>query len=120
MNPQYVNVFTLVHFLLWFMIGILFPNRLGLAIVLSVLWEFVEGYVVQHPILYQLMRQYWFIPEKYWNEGIGNKITDIIANLAGYSIVSTTFVSRCKSQAFYIAFLLWISAILYAKYSNAV
>lgn len=120
MNTEYVNIFTFVHFLLWFIIGILFPNRLGLALVLSVLWEFVEGYVVQHPTLYPLFQQYWFIPEKYWNEGIGNKITDIIANLIGYSFVRTEIVSKYKSKALYIAFTLWITSILYAKYNNAV
>ena len=66
-NLQYINVFTFVHFILWFMIGILYPNRYGSAVALSFLWEINEGYSVQHSTMYPLLQQYWIIPEKYWN-----------------------------------------------------
>ena len=114
MNHQYVNLFTFVHFILYFMIGILFPNRLGIIVMLSFLWEIIEGYGAQHPFIYPLLQKYWFIPEKYWNEGVANKITDIIANIAGYSIGS---VSKYKTQSFWVAFILWISTVIYSKYS---
>jgi hypothetical protein len=118
MNLQYVNLFTFVHFLFYFMVGILFPNRFGTIVIVSLLWELVEGYAVQHRVLYSLLQQYWLIPEKYWNEGIVNKVTDIIANLAGYSIVSySAFISKYKSQAFCIALILWISIITYSSSS---
>jgi len=114
MNHQYVNLFTFVHFILYFMIGILFPNRLGIIVMLTILWEIIEGYGAQHPFIYPLLQKYWFIPEKYWNEGIANKITDIIANIAGYCIGS---VSKYKIHSFWVAFILWISTVMYSKYS---
>jgi len=118
MNHQYVNLFTFVHFILYFMIGILFPNRIGIVVGVSLLWEIVEGYAAQHPFVYPLLQKYWFIPEKYWNEGIANKITDIIANIAGYYMGSYSLVIRkYKGQAFWIAFILWISTVTYSKYS---
>ena len=117
-NLQYINVFTFVHFILWFMIGILYPNRYGSAVALSFLWEIIEGYSVQHSTMYPLLQQYWIIPEKYWNEGIGNKVTDII--LCGYYLASSVVVlSKYKEHVFCVAFILWIVAIIYAKH-NAV
>ena len=38
--------------------------------------------------LYVLTKTYWFVPEKYWNERIYNKIIDIIINMIGYYIGS--------------------------------
>jgi len=114
MNHQYVNLFTFVHFVLYVMIGILFPNRFGIAVGVSLLWEIVEGYAAQHPFVYPLLQKYWFIPEKYWNEGIANKITDIVANLTGYYIGSVT---KYRNQVFWIAFIIWISTVMYSKYS---
>lgn len=97
------------------MIGILIPNRFGTIVTISILWELVEGYAARHRMLYSFLQKYWLIPEKYWNEGIANKVTDVIANLIGYSIVSySAIISKYKSQAFCIAFMLWMSAILYS------
>lgn len=116
MNLQYINVFTFVHFILWFMIGVVYPKQYGLVVVLSILWEIVEGYSVQHPIMYPLLQEYWIIPEKYWNEGMGNKITDILANVAGYYTASNIIQNNSNDKRFlYLAFILWISAIIYAK-----
>jgi len=115
MNPQYVNLFTIVHFLLYFMIGILFPNRFGTIVIVSLLWELAEMYAVHNRVVYSLLQQYWLIPEKYWNEGNTNKVVDIIANLAGYSIVSySAGISKYKNQAFCIAIILWVSIIIYS------
>ena len=98
------------------MVGILFPNRFGIIVIVSILWELVEGYAVHHRGLYSLLQHYWVIPEKYWNEGIVNKVTDIIANLAGYSVVSySTIISKYKSQAFCVALILWMYVIAYSS-----
>jgi len=95
------------------MIGILIPNRFGTIVIISILWELVEGYAARHQMLYSFLQKYWIIPEKYWNEGVANKVTDVIANLVGYSIVSySTVISKYKSQSFCIAFMVWVSAIV--------
>ena len=116
MNLQYLNVFTFVHFILWFMIGVIYPKQYGLVVFLSIIWEITEGYSVQHPTIYPLLQKYWIIPEKYWNEGLGNKITDIIANLAGYYTASKMIENIPNDKIlFYIGFILWVTAIIYAK-----
>ena len=116
MNLQYINIFTFVHFILWFMIGIVFPNQYGLVVLLSILWEILEGYSAQHPILHSLLEKHWIIPEKYWNEGMGNKITDIFANLAGYYTASNINKTNSNKNRFlFVGFILWISAIIYSK-----
>ena len=116
MNLEYINIFTFVHFILWFMFGILYPNQYGLTILLSFLWEIVEGYSSQDPVIYPLLQKYWIIPEKYWNEGMGNKITDIIANIGGYYVASNIVQNNSNDKYFlYFAFILWITAIIYAK-----
>ncbi len=115
MNLEYVNIFTFIHFILWFMIGIVIPNQYGVMIILSFIWEILEGYSAQHPILYPFLREYWIIPEKYWNEGMGNKITDIFANVAGYYTANKVIRHNVNYKYFlYGGFILWISAILYS------
>jgi len=117
MNPEYVNAFTAVHFFLWVIIGILYPNRYDIVILISFLWEIFEYYMVQYPMTYKLLQQYWFIPEKYWNEGIINKITDVIANITGYYFASSIVTSKYKEHVFYFAFILWIITIIYSKHN---
>ena len=55
-------------------------------ILLGILWELFEYMIVKVDVLYNLTKQYWFVPEKYWNESIYNKIIDMIFNILGYSL----------------------------------
>jgi hypothetical protein len=97
------------------MFGIIYPNQYGIVITLSIMWEWIEGYAVQHPLLYPLLQKYWIIPEKYWNEGFGNKITDIVANISGYICANKVHNSKYIMHFFYVAFILWVLAIIYSK-----
>lgn len=116
---QYINTFSLVHFTLWAMIGLSVPNQYGLAVLLSVLWEVVEGYSAHHPTIHALLEKYWVIPEKYWNEGLGNKIMDVVANLAGYYWASRIRVYiptiYLRNILGILLFGVWGCAIIYAK-----
>jgi hypothetical protein len=115
-NSEYINLFTFVHFILWFIIGLLYPNKYGLVIILSFLWEFIEWESAQHPMVHSLLKKYWFVPEKYWNEEIGNKITDILSNVAGYYFASIiTQHSANNKHLFCGAVVLYIIALIYAK-----
>jgi hypothetical protein len=97
------------------MIGLIYPNQYGMLIVLSILWELIESYTVRHPILYPLLQEYWIIPEKYWNEVLGNKITDIVANATGYLLASKLYHSTYRMHFFCIALLLFIFSIIYSN-----
>lgn len=83
-----VDLFTLNHILLWIFIGYLYPNRYYLAFFLGILWELFERFVVYEKTLYRLVKTYWPVPERYWNETDKNSLLDIGVNMVGYYIGS--------------------------------
>ena len=83
-----IDILTLIHLLIWIIIGYFFPNYYLIALLLGILWELFEYMIVRVNKLYVLTKTYWFVPEKYWNERIYNKIIDIIINMIGYYIGS--------------------------------
>ena len=84
-----IDILTLIHLLQWIIIGYFFPNHYLIALLLGILWELFEYYMlVRVNILYIFTKKYWFVPEKYWNEKIYNKIIDLIVNMIGYYIGS--------------------------------
>jgi hypothetical protein len=114
MNLDYINLFTFVHFILWFTIGAIYPSQYAAVLGISILWEATEGYFAAQPLLYSFLRRYWFIPEKYWNEGTGNKITDIMANLTGYYIASRLVNKNphVSKRLFYAGVVLWVASVM--------
>jgi hypothetical protein len=83
-----IDILTIIHLLIWIIIGYFFPNYYLIALLLGILWELFEYMLVRVNILYVLTKNYWFVPEKYWNEEIYNKFIDIIINMIGYYIGS--------------------------------
>jgi len=83
-----IDILTPIHLIIWITIGYFFPNRYLYALILSILWELFEYMLVRVNIFYVLMKNKWFVPEKYWNETIYNKIIDIAINMIGYYIGS--------------------------------
>jgi hypothetical protein len=83
-----VDLFTLNHILLWIFIGYLYPNHYYLAFFLGILWELFERFVVYEKNLYRLVKTYWPVPERYWNETDKNSLLDIGVNMVGYYIGS--------------------------------
>ena len=79
-----IDILSLNHFLIYFSLGIFLKNQYKLIILLSLLWEIFE-YIISH-INYtkKILINYCFVPEKYWNEPLNNKIVDIIINIIGY------------------------------------
>ena len=87
-----IDILTIVHLLIWISIGYIFPNHYLNALLLGILWELFEYYIiVKVNIIYVFTKKYWFVPEKYWNERIYNKIIDLIINMMGYYIGSKLF-----------------------------
>lgn len=83
-----VDLFTLNHILLWIGIGYVYPNKYYLAFFLGILWELFERFIVYDKTAYHLVKTYWPVPERYWNETDKNSILDIGVNMVGYYIGS--------------------------------
>ena len=73
----------------------------------------MEEYFVRTPSLYSFLKKNWFVPEKYWNEGIGNKLADIVTNMAAYSIGSN--LVKNKWIFFVTGATLWILILLFVS-----
>lgn len=76
------------HFLIYYAIGLVYPDNYMVALLLTFLWEVFEVIIVQNDTLYCLTKTHWVVPEKYWNENLENKFFDVIANLCGYFVGS--------------------------------
>lgn len=83
-----MDLFTINHILLWIFIGYVYPNKYYLALFLGILWELFERFVVYEKTLYHLVKTYWPVPERYWNETGKNSLLDIGVNMVGYYIGS--------------------------------
>lgn len=79
---------TLNHFLIYIIIGIVFPNNYLLCFIISILWEIFEYLITYWNSTYKLLIKYWAIPEKYWNEKHEHKIIDIFVNFFGFYVGS--------------------------------
>lgn len=91
------DVMSLCHFFIYFLLGSVIKHNYLLAFVLSILWELFEYFIVKNNFSKNLLRKYWPIPEKYWNEtNIYNPISDIIINIFGYYIGSKILTVKIK------------------------
>ena len=87
-----IDILSLNHFLIYFTLGLFFKNQYKLILLLSLLWEMFE-YIISHiDYTREFLINYWFVPEKYWNEPLNNKIVDIIINILGYIIGNFMFI----------------------------
>lgn len=88
MKSATFDIFIINHMIFWCIIGYFYPNKYFIVIVLGILWELFEKFIVYNKTLYYFVKKYWPVPEKYWNETNKNSIIDIFANLLGYYIGS--------------------------------
>jgi hypothetical protein len=88
MKSKNVDLLTIVHFVQWFIIGIIFPKRYVLAFILGIIWEIFEIFIVENKTMYNFVKNNWFISENYWNETMTNKGIDLVMNMLGYIIGS--------------------------------
>ena len=113
---RFFDVKSINHTVLWFIVGLFFPNRWDMFIVLSLSWELFEKLLVHQPDFYRLMKKYWIIPEEYWNEPIENSITDIACNAVGYHLGST--IPRTR-EALYLAVFIFMLTVAVASSENS-
>ena len=91
-NYKIVDTMSFVHILSFIIIGLLKPNDYKLALTISLSWEIIEYIVIHNKTGRELLRKYWPISERYWNEKlIENKIVDVICDMIGYTIGSNIF-----------------------------
>ena len=87
-----IDILSLNHFLIYFSLGLFFKNQYKLIVILSLVWEIFE-YIISHiDYTRQFLINNWFIPEKYWNEPLHNKIVDVIINMIGYVIGNLMYI----------------------------
>ena len=68
-NMTFINYYSIIHFIIWFICGKYFNKSWPLFLFLSIGWEIIE----------------LFIPFSFAIETIMNKIMDIFINIIGYS-----------------------------------
>jgi len=91
MNPESkdIDVFIIVHLIIWIIIGYIFPNRYPLAFTIMIIWEILEK-IISSDKYYYTFKKYWTLtPSTYWNETFINKCLDMIMNILGYHIGSS-------------------------------
>lgn len=86
---KYNEVFdflSVIHFLIYFVLGIFIKNKYYLALLLGILWEIFEYTITQCKYTRNLLIKYWIIPQKIWDEDLinMNRISDLIFNMLGY------------------------------------
>ena len=85
-NNTPLDALSLVHFSSFFVMGLLVKNHFLVALLLGIVWEFVEHAIVHFGPTRALLLRYWPIPPRHWDEKIENKIVDIFVNMCGYAL----------------------------------
>lgn len=85
MNKK-IDEFSLLHFIQFFILGLITKNDYKLAFTLSILWEIFEYYVTTNKITKEYLRKYWIVPERIWAEKNSNRLYDIFFNMIGYHL----------------------------------
>ena len=80
-----IDILTLSHFINYFIAGLYFKDRYCLVLVIGVLWEVLEYYIVHNSYTRKLILKYWPIPIRKW-EDKWNKLFDLISNMIGYYV----------------------------------
>ena len=85
---NYVDLASFAHLFIFGVLGILFPNNYIGAILLSLVWDLFEGCLTKKNISKQIVIDYFNSWRSLWDESKGNKLTDLIINMIGYTIGS--------------------------------
>ena len=86
MNHDNIDLLSIFHFLFYFCIGLFYKNKYLLILIIGILWEIFEKFIITNDFTKELLIKYWFIPELYINDTLEHSITDIIINMIGYTI----------------------------------
>ena len=85
MKSHPIDLYSIIHFLNFFILGLILKNKYAFAFVIGIVWEVFEYYVTHHDYTSALIKKYWPIPQKYWDESnCLNPVFDIFFNMSGY------------------------------------
>ena len=88
-NYKTIDEMSLVHIISFIIIGLIIKNDYKMALLISLSWETIQYILINSHTGRELLRNYWPISEKYWNEQtVSNRIMDIICDMIGYAIGS--------------------------------
>ena len=80
------DLLSFFHFLFYFCIGLFYKNKYFIILIIGILWEIFEKFIITNEYTKELLFKYWFIPELYINDTLEHSIVDIIINMIGYTI----------------------------------
>ncbi len=86
-----VDLMHINHFALYCMLGLIYPDKYIIVLIISIIWELFEYIISYNKKLNTIVKKYWFVPERYWNEIKINKIIDLIVNFLGYYVGSLLY-----------------------------
>ena len=89
MNHGNLDLLSIGHFLLYFLIGLYWKHKYAAILVVSIIWELFEKIIVSYEFTRSLVEDYWFIPIRYIDDTLDHSITDIVINMIGYTIGSS-------------------------------
>jgi len=82
-----LDFFTFIHFFNFFILSFILKNNYKIAFLIGIVWEIVEYVIANNKKTNKLLKHYWPVPEKYWNEKHNlNPVFDILFNMLGYYI----------------------------------
>jgi hypothetical protein len=82
------DILSVVHFLLYFFLGLYWKHKYAIVLLIGISWEIIEHLLVNNEYTKYLLGRYWIIPERYINDTLDHSITDIIMNMIGYTLGS--------------------------------
>ena len=85
-NNRIFDFMSVMHFIIYFFLGLFLKNRYDVALFLGILWEVFEYTVTRNKITRKLIIKHWPIPQELWDERFRNRIFDLMYNMLGYHI----------------------------------
>ena len=84
---QIFDLMSVMHFLIYFVLGIFLKDRFDIALLLGILWEVFEYTITRIKITRKIIIKYWPIPQRLWDEKyIINRFSDLVFNMLGYYV----------------------------------
>ena len=83
---KHLDLLSIVHFAIYFTIGLYLKGHYGLILVIGVLWELFEYFIANNPQINKILCKFWPIPKKYWSDSFEHSMVDLLINMIGYYV----------------------------------
>jgi len=82
-----IDILSVIHFFIYFCLGLIIKNNYKFALFIGITWEIFEYIITNMNYTKNLLKKYWPINLKYWEEKNKlNKVFDLLFNMLGYYI----------------------------------